>query len=895
MGINPDLLIIRKPDELDAVSAFEPGDLLFADESGILKRMPTESFYPLLKNIKPISPSDTGPFSVNTLYKPSVYSIDPGTNYPNAGNLKAIEGYDTLFYYDGSTWTKMANKMPQATQSIVPFSTSTFPLTSIASSPIQRTYDNAIWQLTPGETASSTDVPGTSPKWISLGPQLSTVFDPTTQTKAQGGKQIEEYLFGGVNAPYTLGSTDISNATGNYTSSDIEHVIIMVDNVARTKRRHFDIVTINCVRVGGLRLEKYSLSGNNATRIAFTDITVNSLGVSEINMPSTLATLEPNEFYGVRMSVSGSTWGNGRIGFVGTSLATENYKFYGKTSGQAGGVGVMPIDMGNIRSDYKVGLIFKSTTQLEFSGKVDDAIDAGSVSIMEDLFGHTYGERNYEDANSMPFNTPSTNQVVIFKVAKTTPVNLSKFYAYISKVGLLTVEKYKITGSDAQRVDYAQLNFTQLGPTEITLPDTFKTLQTDEEIGIRISSTSAQIGIKFGTAPIGYETYVTASNTASFTLGASSNYLVGFKAIKNDGLLYADTTDTTTIDFPQSPATNIAQLSGPGRVRNDGSNLFRLANGALICTHTSFGTAAPSDQTPSVIRIRISYDNGYHWKDYSVIPNLGIATQIGIPYYDANGKLRILYEKKTGTAPLRAVICMRVSEDHGKTWGNEAVIVDLTSYLVISARNIHVHNGAMYFPYNSKIDDSSNLYFYNRFLKSTDGGLTWVDSGFQNQAASSTDSPSENGFYTDKLGRLIMFARMQMGGVKGWISTDNGATFGAETLIIANAPDSTTAIRKLKSYDVWIAVLNKTQPGQPPQNHNVNRRYMYVYKSTDGINFTDTGMKIYDYNGTDLAKECQIYEDEYQNGILVTWTRYYPDQTKYFNVMTSFIPLEKLL
>ena len=113
MGVNPDLLVIKKPGDLDEAATFDPGDFLFAGPDNVLKRMPTENFYPLFKNIKPISPQDTGPFESNTLYKPSMYSEEPGINYPNAGNLKAIEGYDTLFYYNGTTWSKMANKLPR--------------------------------------------------------------------------------------------------------------------------------------------------------------------------------------------------------------------------------------------------------------------------------------------------------------------------------------------------------------------------------------------------------------------------------------------------------------------------------------------------------------------------------------------------------------------------------------------------------------------------------------------------------------------------------------------------------------------------------------------------------------------------------------------------------------
>ena len=84
-----------------------------------------------------IAPSDPAPTEDGT-YKPSVYSADPGTNYPNAGNLKAKEGYITYFYKKGSVWTK-----------------------------------------------SEIAIPGVN---------VATEFDPTNDTDAQAGKQIAEYV-----------------------------------------------------------------------------------------------------------------------------------------------------------------------------------------------------------------------------------------------------------------------------------------------------------------------------------------------------------------------------------------------------------------------------------------------------------------------------------------------------------------------------------------------------------------------------------------------------------------------------------------------------------------------------------------------------------------------------
>ncbi|MGG7470763.1 glycosyl hydrolase family 28-related protein [Chryseobacterium arthrosphaerae] len=100
------------------------GHMLVEGNDGRAYRISTESFYQLLQKIAtPILPSQTGPFIANSWFKPQVNSKDPGTSYPNLtpakdenGNptvLKAVEGYDTLFYFNGTYWISIPNKLPQ--------------------------------------------------------------------------------------------------------------------------------------------------------------------------------------------------------------------------------------------------------------------------------------------------------------------------------------------------------------------------------------------------------------------------------------------------------------------------------------------------------------------------------------------------------------------------------------------------------------------------------------------------------------------------------------------------------------------------------------------------------------------------------------------------------------
>lgn len=160
---------IESINDIATISGLQPGSFLFRkkDDPNTLYQMDAELFYQVLNNFaRPIAPSDSGPFTADRWYKPTVSSSDPGTTYSNAGNLTAKSGFDTLFWYNGTTWTKTEVQLPQATQYIASFIGSTFPLVSSTANPVQRTHNNAIWSLPAGQTAQSTDIPGVSSVWV---------------------------------------------------------------------------------------------------------------------------------------------------------------------------------------------------------------------------------------------------------------------------------------------------------------------------------------------------------------------------------------------------------------------------------------------------------------------------------------------------------------------------------------------------------------------------------------------------------------------------------------------------------------------------------------------------------------------------------------------------------
>lgn len=106
MAIDPKLLVIKPVDQLEQVTGLQDGDLLFYDGSVNLKRISIDTFNNLSKTAKPLAPTDTAP-TVEGLYVPTI----AGT-YANAGGLIAQSGYYTLFFFDGTTWSKTETLMP---------------------------------------------------------------------------------------------------------------------------------------------------------------------------------------------------------------------------------------------------------------------------------------------------------------------------------------------------------------------------------------------------------------------------------------------------------------------------------------------------------------------------------------------------------------------------------------------------------------------------------------------------------------------------------------------------------------------------------------------------------------------------------------------------------------
>ena len=118
MAINPLLLNVKPISEITTVNNPIKGHLLFYDGSDELKKVDIVEFQSLIGGIaKPLAITDASP-TVSGWYKPT----KSGT-YANAGGLVAQAGYDTLFYFDGTTWSLVSTEILIDVENITPSQT----------------------------------------------------------------------------------------------------------------------------------------------------------------------------------------------------------------------------------------------------------------------------------------------------------------------------------------------------------------------------------------------------------------------------------------------------------------------------------------------------------------------------------------------------------------------------------------------------------------------------------------------------------------------------------------------------------------------------------------------------------------------------------------------------
>lgn len=134
---------------------------------------------------------------------------------------------------------------------------------------VQVVKDDKIWELPSGQTATASDVPGTSNKWIKkIGGSVAATFDPNNDTDGQGGKQIYEWFFG-IDGNIELGTTTSVARSNMDTTYSANKTITywMYQYIPPFSKSILSEFQINVESAADIYIKRYKKSGSGSSAI----------------------------------------------------------------------------------------------------------------------------------------------------------------------------------------------------------------------------------------------------------------------------------------------------------------------------------------------------------------------------------------------------------------------------------------------------------------------------------------------------------------------------------------------------------------------------------------------------------------------------------------------------
>lgn len=317
--------------------------------------------------------------------------------------------------------------------------------------------------------------------------------------------------------------------------------------------------------------------------------------------------------------------------------------------------------------------------------------------------------------------------------------------------------------------------------------------------------------------------------------------------------------------------------------RFDHGMVKRTTDDLLVCVHSYFFSAG-GDFQPSQIAVTRSLNDGRTWGSAMVKPLWG-----GLPDVEAesnpdtvtniNGDVIVLFNVKTvSDGEDRAIAKTTLSAD-GLTWGPVELLTPFDGSTTGGSGGYIRANGDIYMPYYKRVSSggggSGSTVAEGRCLISTDGGDTFADAGWS-ISDTNPDMPTvfEPGVYGIGGNSLIYYYRTLQGYCRARRSDDLGATWGP-SFNLFKAANSLSCVKRLSGLDNnllnrYLAVCNPIEGAI--SSHTQDRRNMALLVSNDGLNFKKLEGLFYQYNGTKIAFEPNIFEDRNTGKLMIAWS-----------------------
>jgi predicted neuraminidase len=256
----------------------------------------------------------------------------------------------------------------------------------------------------------------------------------------------------------------------------------------------------------------------------------------------------------------------------------------------------------------------------------------------------------------------------------------------------------------------------------------------------------------------------------------------------------------------------------PEHPRNSEGAFVTLTSGRVLFLYTQFYGGGADDSAARIVSVQ-SDDAGRTWTRDSrlVVENQAGRNVMSVSLLRLrNGKLALFYLIKNNWHDCRP--WMRLSEDEGETWSPPRLVVEAPGYFVLNNdRVVQLNSGRLVVPVafhrTRKSDPADKGNFDRRALAlwylSDDEGRTWREAAdWWGVPLPSRSGLQEPGVVELAEGRLLSWARTDLGAQFGCTSTNGGVAWSPPVATTLQTPLSPASLKRLPGSDTLLAVFN---------------------------------------------------------------------------------------
>lgn len=245
--------------------------------------------------------------------------------------------------------------------------------------------------------------------------------------------------------------------------------------------------------------------------------------------------------------------------------------------------------------------------------------------------------------------------------------------------------------------------------------------------------------------------------------------------------------------------------------RNSEGDFITLKNGLLMFVYTRF-TGGTADDAAAELAAIYSGDGGRTWslKWEPILQNEGKKNVMSVSLLRLpDGEIAMFYLRKNGTEDCLPM--MRISKEEGRNWSEPVPCVNGEGYYVLNNdRAVLLKSGRIILPLarHAKGGATRGIRASAVCAYSDNGGRSWKESAALEAPENSRTGLQEPGVIELKDGRLMLWARTDLGCQYRAFSRDGGLTWSAPEESNIKSPVSPASIAHIPDSDDLLLVWN---------------------------------------------------------------------------------------